>query len=102
MALPGCRVSRAWENMCSEPLVGRELPAMHMETPEAMIGLRTSHMLSSSPGLMRFAFETMLWAANMERLYAEVLNSSSRIRRAKSQSLSAVRLEITSAQPDAR
>ena len=91
-----------WDIMCSAPLVGLELPAMLMDTPDTMIGLMASHTLSSTPGFISSDASRMDSAANMESEYADLLKSTFLSLLAKSQSLRAVRLDMTSAQPDAR
>ena len=66
-ALPGYFRSMVWEIMCSEPLVGLELLAMHMENPEIMMGLMATQTLSSRSGLMRSESSMMDSAAYLER-----------------------------------
>jgi hypothetical protein len=93
--------SRAWENMCSEPEEGREFPAMDMETPDTRTGLIIIHALSSSVGLMWEELSRITVATILLSTAAEVEYSSCLSRWASSQSMTAVMLEITSAQPAA-
>jgi hypothetical protein len=93
--------SRAWENICSAPLVGREEPATLMLMPEMMIGRIAIHTLSSMLGRIRSALSMMVSAVYFASSKAERENSSFLILRANSQSFSAVELEMTSAHPAA-
>src|SRR5574344_834362 len=102
IARPGWSMSNAWENMCSAPLVGLELPATAIDTPDMIIGFNAICTLSSSPGFMSFELSIIVLADISDNAYAVLLNGSFLILLAKSQSFNAVILDMTSAHPDTR
>jgi len=80
----------AWANLCSEPLAGREEPAMLMATPLEIRALTTILTDSSSPGRMSAARSTIMRAVIPERAEAYSLYSSPLSRLASCQSRRAV------------
>src|SRR5659263_459588 len=98
----GANSSSAWLNLCSEPLAGRDDPAMLIATPLATRAFITVQADSSRPGFINSAESISILAVRFEIMDAYSLNGSSCSLCASSQSFTAVQLDMMSPHPAAR
>src|SRR5659263_4182 len=88
--------------MCSEPLAGRDDPAILIATPLATRAFITVQADSSRPGFISSAESISILAVRFEIMDAYSLKGSSRSLCASSQSFTAVQLDMMSPHPAAR